>query len=619
MHTHSQAPSRRALTLVFGLLAFGCGGEDDTGSRPDLPSFSGPVQRIGAFLCLTGNAAARTPELDRAAILAEEFINGSNRVFSEQEREIACRINDNCGVWAGRDEFGFDIRGPLEVVVADSAGDPNIAVQSATRLRDEFDSIALVGGCNSSVVESVFRDVTRTETLLVTPVVTSGAITALPDRTPQEATTNGPGWVYRTVSPDRVLAGMLRVVGQNTAVSRPLVRFEDQSDVVCRLDSECESLGEDYRCRASTRSETPDREFVTVSDVPCANEPPGFCDIFGLNYVCEDVDETTEPVCAQFRATRFCTREVEPKSAMVLYEESDFGRSLRDELRTAWTSSPGTAVLAEASFDPDRPDSFGNRVTTLFQLGNAELQRRRGLGQLEGTTFGDTVVFLLADAVDGSLLLQEWSAQLSSFAIEGAGRVFWLSTDRLRSQILTNQLSQNTIRNLHLVSSATEDQNNGPLFDEIYRNRWGTIPPDYAAQVFDAILLVALANERGAAETVAAQPGMALQGVPAAALKDAYPAVAGGCHVPTADDSCSDILGEVPITIRLPRFANAMAAARARRNFAFIGASGNLAMGPEGDRISDVALFKVEPAAGDKGRFFEVDRFDPEFFGISLR
>ena len=194
-----------------------------------------------------------------------------------------------------------------------------------------------------------------------------------------------------------------------------------------------------------------------------------------------------------------------------------------------------------------------------------------------------------------------------------------MSTDRLRSQILTNQLSQSTIRNLHLISSATEDRNNGPLFDELYQNRWGTNPPDYAAHLFDAILLVALANERGAAEMVAGQPGMAIEGITEVALKNAYPRVAGGCHLPTPDNSCADILGEVPITIRLPRFANAMAAARARRNFAFVGASGNLAVGTEGDRISDVSLFKVEPAAGDKGRFFEVGRFDPEFFGISLR
>ena len=424
---HRGTPGLRVpsfLLFHLGALLAGCGGESDGVARPDLPTFSGSPQRVGALLCLTGNAAARTPELDRAAILAEEFINGSSRVFTEDQREIACRVNDNCGVWTGRDALGFDIRGPLEVIVADSAGNPDIAVESARRLRDEFGAVALVGGCNSSVVESVFREVTGTETLLVTPIVSSAAVTALPDRTPEEVASGEPGWVYRTVTPDRVLAGMLRVVGQNVATSRPLVRFEDQSDVTCRLDSECEALGEAYRCRAASRSETPDREFVTVTDVPCADAPAGFCDLFGLNYVCETVNETPEPVCAQFRATRFCTREVEPRAAMILYEASEFGRSLRDELRASWTSTPGAAVLAEATFDPEQPDTFGNRVTTLFQLGNAELARRRGLSELTETEFGDTAVFLLADAVDGSLLLQEWSAQLSSFAIEGAERVF---------------------------------------------------------------------------------------------------------------------------------------------------------------------------------------------------
>lgn len=607
-----------ALLFILGSLALGapaCGPQEEE----HLPPFTGDPLRTGALLCLSSSFSAKAPNLERAAILAVELVNGSTRPLPDiAPGEIPCRQNETCGVWVGRDASGRSLRGPLEINIANTEEHVARGVEAAARLRDEHAVPVIFGPCAADVMEAVFREVTGTDVVLISPTVSADQITYLDDRTAAEAQAQLPGWVYRTVTPDYVQTRFLDLLGSNSLPSKPLVRFEDRTDIQCSSDGDCAGLGTGMVCRESTRSAEPEKDYINLTPDVCTDEPADYCDSHGRNYECVSVTSDREDeVCAQFRVKKFCTRVVQPVTALVLYESSVFGNQQRDEARDFWVNRQGKHMLSERSFDPGDPTSFPETIQTLFADAYEEFIRLKAQSQLPAESrFADSVVFLFASATQGALLLQEWSTQVNTLFVAGADRVFWLGPDALRNNILVNQLNFATVRNLHVISPAAVSNNNGPFFAELFQARWGIEPGDFAANLFDAIVLVALANERAGYLRGQATSG-ALEPNSAAEIKASLLAVAAGCITATLTESCEDVLGAQPQAIPIRTLANAMTAAATGVDFRLDGVTGDLSFSPAGDRISEISVWKVEAVDG-KGRFFKLEAFTPQASGINL-
>ncbi len=597
-------------------LAAGC--SSSTNSTDDLPAFPGEAMRMGALLCITGPSASRAPDLERAAVVAEEFINGSAHLYPDLPvDEIPCRKTNSCGVWMGRDAKGQSLRGPLKLIIGDDDERVARSVAAARRMVEEERVQAIVGICDATVMRAVYNEVTKTDVVLVTPVVTADEISDLEDRTQSDQAQSLPGYVFRTVTPDYIQMTMLGLVGRNRLARKPLVRYEDQLETTCREHSECAAFGADYECRVSSRSAEPEREFTRTTDFACAGKEETFCSQFGLGYACAPVGSGGREVCAQGRSLRYCTKLVQPETAMVLHDATASGERLKETIIDFWSRREEGVVLTSVAFDSRSPASFSERVETLFRQGNDALQLAKQQGRLPAAqAFGDTVVFLLGDATSSALLLQEWSTQLSRLGIDGADRVFWVGPNTLHSSVLIDQLDFQTVRNLYVTDPAAVDTNNHPFFEKLFTQRWGTSPSSYSGNLFDSVLLVALANEHAGRVRSLETPTGPLDANPAAALKNSLPIVSSGCFKSTLADSC-EIQGISPVTVQPESFHDAVLSVAAGKPIRLHGVSGSLDLSPAGDRIGEINLWKIEPA-GRLGRFFLLDTLTPQESGIGL-
>lgn len=603
------------LVFLLGVLPAGC---LDTEETPEnLPAFSGSAYGIGALICVNGPAAANAPDLERAAILASEFVNGSSRAFLGQDpTSIECRQTGTCGVRVGRSTDGTPLRGRLVVQVANSEDRLDRALAAARRLVEQVDVI--IGPCNPQIMSTVFEDVTGTDTLLISPVVTADAISDLPDRTAAEIDEQLPGWVYRTVVPDYLLTQTLGVAALNSISPPPFVRTTDRTDRECRTNeaNACAEFGADYQCLIPNDVSVPEREFLDPTDVACAGPEDDSCDVFFDNAECREQPQGFR--CQQFRTRRFCTRVPSPKTAMVLYPDTEDGELLRERLNEFWTNRQQLFVVAETVYGPDEPASFPTRLREMFRDAERNVATLKTNGQLEESyRFEDTVAFLFSEATEGALFLQEWSAQGGALGIEGAENVFWAGLNPLRSTLLTNQLPYQALRNLYVIDPAALDANTGPFFEDLYQRRWESAPTEFSANIFDAVLLVALAIERAAHEQAVAEPLGPLGAPDAVAVKNALPVVASGCRLTMLEEQCRDILGVVPEAISIRDYPSAVEAIAAGGNVRLIGSTGNLGFSPAGDRTGTVQLFKVEQD-GERGRFFFLQGLTPQELGINL-
>ena len=410
---------------------------------------------------------------------------------------------------------------------------------------------------------------------------------------------------------------MLGLVARNRLLSAPLVRYEDQSERGCNASSECSDLGAEYECRVSSRSSSPAREVTRVTDNACAGQPTGYCDRFGMGYLCEPLGANNALVCAQGRGKRFCTKVVKPQTAMILYADTPTRIRQQSTMASFWQGREGSLVLANVAFNPQSPATFAERIKTLFVQGHEAFESAKQQQHLPVTAdFGDTAVFLFADASNAALLLQEWSSQLTSLNLEGADRVFWLGPTGLRSPVLIDQLSFSTVRNLYLTDPAAVDARNHAFFSQLFETRWGSKPSDYSGNLFDSVLLAVLANEDAGRVRSLETPTGALGMNDARALKNSLPTVSSGCAKKTLGDSC-EALGRVPMTIGLESFHSGIAAVSAGASIRLQGSSGDLELSPAGDRIGEINLWKVEPVSR-LGRFFLLETLAPKASGIGL-
>ena len=169
----------------------------------------------------------------------------------------------------------------------------------------------------------------------------------------------------------------------------------------------------------------------------------------------------------------------------------------------------------------------------------------------------------------------------------------------------------NTIRNLYLSDPATLSFNNRDFFTELFVNRWNREPEAFAGNVFDAIVLLALANER--AGYLRSQTTGAISANDASHLKNALPEVATGCRKNLPTDLCPNTFS----TFRPDQFSRAIVATRNGTNVRLEGVTGDLSLSGVGDRIGEIAVWTVEPA-GEQGRFQFVESYTPAFSGIQL-
>ncbi len=601
------------LLLLATLLPTGCL-DDSSEPAEDLPAFTGSPYSIGALICVSGATAGNAPDLERAVILAAEFVNGSSRAFPDSAPDqIPCRLNGTCGVRVGRDADGMVLRGKLEVVVANTEDRPDRAVAAGRRLVEQESVRVLLGPCSAETMNELFAQVTGTESLLITPVVTADAISDLPDRTEAEIEAGEPGWVFRTVVPDYLLTQTLGIAAQNALQPPPFIHGTDQTSRECQDTAECGDLGPDFRCLTSIEDAEPEREFLPPLDVACAGPQDTSCDLFGANFQCRA--QAAGFRCQQFRSRQFCTRVPASKTALILYPETADGERLRARLNTFWTEREQLSVIAETGYNPAEPSSYPSRLREMFRDAERNFSALRTQGVLESDyPFEDSVVFLFADATDGGLFLQEWSALGDSLQIEGADNVFWAGLNPLRSALLTNQLPYQALRNLHVIDPAALDVNSGASFEKLFERRWGEAPSEFSGNIFDAALLVALALERAGVEL----QGPGAVGPPSpAAIKSALPRVATGCNLTVLDEDCEDVLGFSPDAVPFEDYADAVQAIAAGQDLQLIGSTGDLSFSPAGDRSGTVQLYKVE-RDGERGRFFFLDSLTPETFGINL-
>lgn len=592
--------------------------------RDDLPELPGPTLSMGALLSITGALAAEAPDLERAALLAEEFINGSTRVHGDDTAAIPCRRNGSCGVWVG-EQGGTAERGRLAMVVADTAERPERAVLAAREIAERYDAPAFIGPCTDEEVHAVHAEVTGTQRILVSPSATADSITAIDDRSAEDRRDQRAGYVYRSVAPDYIQAEVLAQVATNLEDPPALVRFEDQTDDECTDqedgDAYCATRHggqQGMRCLAQARTEAPERLFYKYSDTRCDGEPASFCDSLGKFYECVPAPGQTDTpkVCARYRYRRFCTRVVQPRTALVLFPNTDVGHARRREVEDYWVKRKSNFLLASEAYDPGQPDTFASIIQRLFVIAAFRLGELQGEGKLtRGHGLQDSVVFFFGGTTDGALLLQEWSTQGEALAA-GASDVLWLATDALRNRIFLSYLPFSAVRNLYVISPYTTDINNAEFFDKLFFNRWQREPGNYAGSVFDAVLALALAVERAGALRAARGGGGALAPSSAAEIKDSLPAITVGCERSSLTEACPSV---PPVRIFSPADYSAAVQALHQGNAVRLqGVTGNLSFSPEGDRISDFSVWSVTGSAEQK-RFIRLRRYSPQEHGINLR
>ncbi len=598
------------LTIAAALVAGGCqhGVESSQHDLPEALRGVDPLE-LGALLCVSSPFAAKAPDLERTALLAQNYINGCHSAYPDLPvEEIPCRKRGNCGVWVGPGQ-----RAPLELVIADSAERPARGVAAAKAILARGGVPALIGPCSAEVLHAVQEQVTGTDTVLVSPVATADSVTEIDDRKPADKQQGLPGYVFRTITPDYVQAEVLGQLAANLEDPPILVRHEDQTDDECTTEDSgyCvdryASQGQ-FRCLPLARTAEPEREFYRFTDTECGDLPDGFCDSLGRNYECIDHPNGGEArICARYRTRRFCTRLVRPETAMVLYPDSAAGRALKTEVERYWVDRRGHRMLVTVAYDASKPATFASTIQRLFFIGDFEVGKLKQQGELPPDyQLGDSVVFLFAEETAGALLLQEWSTQGETLG-KTADQVFWLATDILRNRIVLSQLSFEALRNLFVVDPYTVDINNQSFFEQTFTRRWGLPPGDYAGNLFDAVLALALANERA---------GVSQGRNDASALKDSLPAVTVGCAGRGLGETCSD---PGAITVVNPEgFSRAIELIGEGQPVRYQGVTGDLSLSPEGDRISNFRIWSVAQTATGK-QFQVVDTYTPQAHGIGLR
>ncbi|MEZ0313662.1 MAG: hypothetical protein ACAI38_17970 [Myxococcota bacterium] len=607
-----------ALLFPFVLplvLVSGCGTDPLTGEE-GLPAFDAPAVNVGALMCVTGDISAKASGLERSVKLAEELVNGSVRAFPDvDEDDIPCRARGNCGVWAGRDSSGTTLRAPIKVIVADTEQDTQTAVATATSLVEDYEVPIIIGPCTADEMESVFTNVTGTSTSLISPVVTSDSISKLPDRTAQDTVSQLPGYVYRLIVADYVQMNVLATVGTNTeARGKVLFRAEDRTEDECTAAptaTYCESkYGAQYSCQRNFALAEPEKDFYQQTEESCGGEAEGFCDKLGANFECVD------GICQRFRERRYCTLTTQPRSAMVIYEDSAFGRSLLTDVEDTWVGARDRIILSRVAFDPTNPIAFNQNIQDLFEAGRAGLDASITAGDLPANyDFADTVVFIFARATEAALLMQEWQLQTASLPT-GSDRVFWMGTDLVRSQLVVDQLGSNTIRNLFSVDPYTLAPDRS-FFPDLYAARWGQPPDQYSGNAFDAVVLSALAIERAGWQRARSQSGPLDQSA-ASQIKNSIQPVSLGCITQILPNP-QTILCTNPVSgFAADELASAKTALSAGTEIKLLGASGNLALSPAGDVLNTVQIWKIA-SQGSKRGFYQVSTVEPGNVGAILR
>jgi hypothetical protein len=237
---------------------------------------------------------------------------------------------------------------------------------------------------------------------------------------------------------------------------------------------------------------------------------------------------------------------------------------------------------------------------------------------------GDSVVFTFTKGDVGALLFLEWqlrSAQLP----DGASSVFWIGADGLRSTLLLNQVSNQSVRNLYVTDPYTLGDVAGPFFVDMFKRRWAREPDQYAGNVFDAALMLVAANERAGlfrarGGTLSPRPSqVSLLPNAGADLKNSLQPITFGC----IDNNLADLFhGTCPgtqltdVTQRSAQdFSLAIDALHNGKEVAIGGVTGTLILSPAGDRLASIGIWKIASAGPTKG-FFEVSRVDPTSAGV---
>lgn len=595
----------RMRTLVLAaLLPFACN-DPQVGPDPGLPSFgSSQPLSVGVILSVTGPLAPRTATLERAALLTEDFINGHVRAYpGVAPDQIPCRKAGTCGVWAGRDGAGKPLRARLKLVIADSSGRVDKGVQAARELVSRERVGVIVGPCAADEAVAIQKEVTKTDVTLVSPVVTADALTAIADRNPAEAP-DAPGYVFRTMTPDYIQARVLAQLATNLEDPPPLLRFEDQTADECTNEDDpaafCEAKrGKGYQCLASTHTDTPERVYDPPTTTTCTSDKA--CEDLGKSYECRS------GVCTRFRVRRYCTKVVTPRAAVVLYPDDETGRALKTTVEGYWEGKQ-LQLLASGGFDPNKPGTFSGVLSNLFTTAQAKLTQAIAEGKLPADyPLEDTIAFFLGGEVEGALLFQEWRTQIPRLP-KGADRVFWLGTARLLTRTFIDLIQFDTVRNLYVTQPYTTDATDYAFFEKLYKDRYGSLPGDYSATLFDTLLLVTLAIERAGSAGTGNGPASA------ATIKNSLPIVSVGC-ARTKLEPCPS--GSGIEVFHSQALSDALTALQAGKNVRLQGLTGDLSLSPEGDRVSDIQVLRVKQVTGGK-QFFTTRSYSPATLGIYL-
>ena len=627
--------------LAVGALAVATSCGESATSEPPLPAFLDATRpfEIGGLFAVSGPLSAKASQLEQAAVLLENYINGDPRAYDVPVDQIPCRLSQTCGAWVGTDASGNAIRGPVRILAGDDEFDDERSVAAARQLVEEKGVPAIIGPSRSTAVEAVFNQVTGQQVVLITPTASADSISDLPDRTPAEAAGNLPGYVYRTSIPDYVEVG----IGVNVAANFPevvasqpvytLVRAEDETDVDCTNAASatfCEStVGPGYACNPPRSVSRPERQFFRFSEDDCGGQPENFCDKLGSNSGCAEAPDDAEPrcpsglCCGRYREQKVCTKVVAPQTALVLYEDTPVGRGALASVRESWEGAQQRFVIAAQPFDPSAIDQFGGVVTALFNDAETELAVLKGRTDGEGAplipanyALEDSIVFIFTGATESALLLQEWLFQKDTLPA-GSDRVFFVGTDQLRSVLLLNQLPIEALRNLYLTDPYTLSDLAETFFVDMFRRRWGRDPDQFAGNAFDAGLLLVAANERAGllrqrngnlASTSTRVPNLGPN--VGANLKESLQPVSRGCLITNVANLVNSPC-PTPVAQRAaPDFHQAIASLQSGNEVNVSGVTGTLTMSPAGDRLGTILIWKIASKGSPTG-FYEVGTRSP--------
>ena len=153
------------LVMVFALAACGGGGGSTDGGGSDSgdggSELTGEPVKIGVIIPLSGTSAYDGEKARYGAEAAAKY------------------INDNGGVAGGR---------PIELIVEDSATDPDTAASAAEKLINSDGVVALLGAFNSSCTAAVMPIAKENQIPLITSIATSATLTE-----------EGNEWFFRSV------------------------------------------------------------------------------------------------------------------------------------------------------------------------------------------------------------------------------------------------------------------------------------------------------------------------------------------------------------------------------------------------------------------------------------